>query len=295
MKKKYILLDVGGTEIKGCVSEEKEIENIQICSYQSYADQNQETIFKNLAEILDSLMTCNPDSETVGVGFAFPGPFDYTRGISLMQGLKKYDSIYGISIEKEIKTILPALRDAPFTFVHDVEAFALGENYYGAAKGGKRVFCLCIGTGAGSVFLENGRAVKKPYKKIPENGWIYSVPYRKTVIDDYLSVRGLAEISRQVLGIPEDGQKLAEMAQAGDQKALEVWHRFGKDFRDATVSFLDSFLPDTVIVGGQISKSFELFGEDFKKECNERQIRIFAEPETSVRTVQGLLAVMTEK
>lgn len=159
--KQYILLDVGGTEIKGGISDENGNLKGQIRSFHACADQDMQTIFVNFALILRELMDQNPGAETAGVGFAFPGPFDYGAGLSLMQGLSKYDSIFGVPIEPEIKNILPALADVPFTFLHDVEAFALGESFYGPARGWGRVLCVCIGTSAGSAFIENGRTVKE--------------------------------------------------------------------------------------------------------------------------------------
>ena len=31
-------------------------------------------------------------------GFAFPGPFDYERGISLIRGVRKFERIYGLDV-----------------------------------------------------------------------------------------------------------------------------------------------------------------------------------------------------
>ena len=47
---------------------------------------------------------------------AIPGPFDYENGISRMQGLNKYDAIYGIPLEREIKARVPELGSARFLF-----------------------------------------------------------------------------------------------------------------------------------------------------------------------------------
>ena len=54
------------------------------------------------------------DGSVVGVGMAIPGPFDYENGISRMQGLNKYDAIYGIPLEREIKARVPELGSARF-------------------------------------------------------------------------------------------------------------------------------------------------------------------------------------
>lgn len=286
---------MGGTEIKGGISDENGNLKGIIRSFHACADQDRQTVFVNFALILRELMDQDPGAETAGVGFAFPGPFDYGAGISLMQGLSKYDGIFGVPIEPEIKSILPALAGVPFTFHHDVEAFALGESFYGPARGCGRVFCVCIGTGAGSAFIENGKTVKEQRSGVAENGWIYSVPYRESVIDDYLSVRGLAQISRNILGYSEDGRRLSEMARTGSSEAADIWRLFGRDMRDALLPFLDGFRPDMAVIGGQIAKSFDLFGGEFRQECEKRKIQTVTEPETSARAMQGLLAVMTGK
>ncbi len=39
-----------------------------------------------------------------------------------------------------------------------------------------KILCVCIGTGAGSAFVENGKTVKTG-KGVPENGWIYQQPF----------------------------------------------------------------------------------------------------------------------
>lgn len=110
-----------------------------------------------------------------GIGMAFPGPFDYERGISLMQGLDKYDSIYGISIEEEMKKRTDFLQDTIFCFLHDVEAFALGESWFGEGREAGRLLCLCIGTGTGSAFIENKKVIKEKTEGVPDHGWIYNL------------------------------------------------------------------------------------------------------------------------
>lgn len=74
-----------------------------------------------------------------------------------MQGLDKYDAIYGMDIQKEIIRRLERKKKVgvvplKFLFLHDVEAFALGAGVFGPASGCEKIFCLCIGTGAGSAF-----------------------------------------------------------------------------------------------------------------------------------------------
>lgn len=154
-KKKYILLDVGGTEIKGSVSDRNGVRT-KIRKFPARAQKSTEKILDNFAKICRELMI-EADGSVVGVGMAIPGPFDYENGISRMQGLNKYDAIYGIPLESEIKARVPELGSARFLFLHDIEAFALGESWYGNCRDVDKILCVCIGTGAGSAFVENGK------------------------------------------------------------------------------------------------------------------------------------------
>lgn len=284
---RYLLLDVGGTEIKGCVSDASG-RKTRIRKFPAHAQKSAEKILDNLAGICRKLAG-ETDGMIRGVGMAIPGPFDYQKGISRMQGLNKYDSIYGIPLEPEIKARVPELKEAQFLFLHDIEAFALGESWYGTCCGAEKILCVCIGTGAGSAFIEHRKTIKTGIG-VPENGWIYRMPFREFILDDYLSVRGLERISLAVLGKVQSGRELSHLAKAGNMEAQEVWRRFGADAAEGLLPVLTAYRPDLLLLGGQISKSFRWFGTQLNAACEKRRIRIQIEPETSARAMDGLLS-----
>lgn len=283
----YLLLDVGGTEIKGCVSDASG-RKTKIRKFPSQAQKSAEKILDNFAGICHELAG-EAEGTIRGVGMAIPGPFDYERGISRMQGLNKYDAVYGIPLEPEIKARVPELREAQFLFLHDIEAFALGESWYGMCCEAEKIMCVCIGTGAGSAFIENRRTVKTG-NGVPENGWIYQIPFRESMLDDYLSVRGLERISIAVTGKAWSGKELSDLAKSGNMEAKEVWKRFGADAAEGLLPVLEAYQPDLLLMGGQISKSFPWFGAQLQTECEKREIRIQIEPETSACAMDGLLS-----
>ena len=170
-----------------------------------------------------------------------------------------------------------------------MEAFARGVYRFGMKKQQEKVLCLCIGTGAGSAFLENGEALKKKTEAVPENGWIYNSAFRDSILDDYLSVRGLKRLSREIMGEEMDGKRLSELCSEKNPGALKVYREFGKILYEGILPFLDSFKPQALILGGQIIKSFPYFGEKLEKACKERSITLIMEENTSLRAMQGLL------
>ena len=83
-------------------------------------------------------------------GFAFPGPFDYERGISLIRGVRKFERIYGLDVAATLYPLLRECGTEEFRYVNDAAAFALGE---------------CLGGGADDAERASGRA------SWPAAGW----------------------------------------------------------------------------------------------------------------------------
>lgn len=294
----YVLMDVGGTQIKAQACREPAVSPSGITAFEAKSGGERSEIFRNFAEIIRSLLEGLPEGERrlSGIGMAFPGPFDYKNGVSLMRGLGKYDAIYGCDIRREIGRLLPRpiAEDVPFVFLHDVEAFAVGETRYGSAAKSRRAMHLCIGTGAGSAFTEDGTVLREPMENVPENGWIYHTPFRGGIIDDYVSVRGLAKISARFFENAPDGAELSRLCEEGDPRALAVFAEFGQVVCEALAPFLRSFRPDTLVLGGQISKSYRRFGRALDELCRELGIRIAVSRDTSESVLKGLRSVLTE-
>ncbi len=294
-ERRYILLDVGGTGVKGAYTEH----DGTIAGYREFpsgSDRDGKGVFDHFAEILTELSRNYGSGSLSGIGFAFPGPFDYENGISLMKGIGKYDRIYGMSFPKELEKRIPSLSQVRMLFLHDIEAFGIGCVAGGIVPARGRTLCLCIGTGAGSCFLVNGRPVKpgtipggeKDTTGIPANGWIYNTPFKDSIIDDYLSERGLETLALSVTGRRMTGKELASAAAGGSRKARDVFDAFGENLALAMEPFLSSFRPQTVVMGGKIAESFPFFGSSFEKICRERGVQIRMENKTSIRAMQGL-------
>lgn len=295
MEKVYILMDVGGTQIKGSVADRNgRILGEPICA-PSHSRERGQIVFDGFAAFIQGLLAGVRGKEAAGVAMAFPGPFDYEKGISLMRGLNKYEGIFGMSIEEELKRRVPEIKNADFCFLHDVQAFALGESWFGEVRNVDKILCLCIGTGTGSAFVENREVLKNKGRGVPADGWIFDTPFRESIIDDYLSVRGLAALSRKILGTEASGSELYAQCRENHSGALLVYREFGEILRDAVTPFLNEFKPQAVVMGGQISKSFSYFGRAFRTECGKRNIRVCMEPETSLRAMQGLLLEMRRR
>lgn len=292
--KSYILLDVGGTEIKsGVISEQGrligEIERVP-----ANAKAGKEDIAERFAGILKrhAQAVQRAGMELAAVGMAFPGPFDYDNGVCLMQEQDKFQALYGANIRQLLMNV-PGCVDifghTPFFFQNDVSSFALGEYAMGHAQGVERVLCLCIGTGAGSAFLQNGKLMTQESDGVPANGWIYPFSFMGRTVDDVLSARGLKRLAQQH-GFPAetDGAALYASAMAQDARALLVWATFGQHIAQGLLPFVERFRPQMLLMGGQITKSRRFFLDALKKELANPDIEIACAEDTTVSTLQGL-------
>lgn len=292
----WFCLDVGGTAVKAGLLREKGEPLEGMASFPARAQGDKEEILENFAEMLREL-AYRADSllgpgmwKAEGIGLAFPGPFDYERGIPLLKGLDKYDSLYGIPLGRELSRRMAGfpgnLPEAPMLFCNDVQAFALGEEL--ELPPISRGLYVCIGTGCGSAFLENGGPPAEGTPGVPEHGWIYPLPFLSGTLDDYLSKRGFLRLAEEICGRPMEGKEASLLAASGEERALLCFGRFGERLRDGLIPVLDAYHPEALVLGGQLMKSASLFLEPLETACQKRGILLKISTETSQSAAKGL-------
>lgn len=288
MKQFLLCMDVGGTEIKAApVSSDGKI-SAPISRFPSNAHMPKDLLLEHLGDIFRRFMNEYPDIQ--GIRLAFPGPFDYENGISLMKNLDKYEALYGFELKPFISKAA-GIAENNIMFCNDVTAFALGESYFGAAVGAQKAMFICIGTGCGSAFCVSGRPVGSEFSGVPENGYVYDSPFLDSCVDDYISKRGIMALTSERLGTALDGKALSLRAKGGDKAAQSCFNVFGERLRDAMLLFLDGFCPDCLCLGGQITKSADMFLAPLDKACKARKIKLCITAETSDRALQGLTVI----
>ncbi len=272
-----ILMDVGGTGIKGTACMRGGTPE-PLREFPASADLPAEELIRHFARIIQSL---SAGRQIGALAMAFPGPFDYERGIPLMRGLAKYESLFGIRLTDAWEAM--DIHPQKWYFINDISAYALG--VAGTLPQSHRALTVCLGTGAGSAFLIDGKLCSDKREGIPENGWIYALPYGETVIDDYLSDRGIRRLSMQYLG-----RELSPRELNADEPAYDaVWDAFGRQAAEALGGVFHAFRPTDLVLGGKIALAFERFGGRLRDVCVREGIRLWLRPETSLWTVRGLV------
>ena len=285
MQEVYLCLDVGGTEIKAAPLDDRGNMLAEIRHFPAMAGADKETLLSNFARIFREI--CPADAAAAEIDVAFPGPFDYENGICLLQGLDKYNALYGCNLRRAFAAVA-GLPEQRIQFINDAAAFALGELTFGCARQAHKTLFAVVGTGCGSAFGMDGSLADEATPGVPPHGYFYDAPFLNSCVDDYISRRGLERLTAERLGTPLDGRALATRVAAGDEKAAKCFLEFGMRLRDALRPQLDAFNPDMICLGGQIMGSSPMFLPPLESLCREKNIRLTVTRDTSLRTMQGL-------
>jgi glucokinase len=207
-----------------------------------------------------------------GLAVALPGPFDFATGVAWYRGVEKFDSLYGHDLGKSLREQLELDR---VVFLNDAEAFSVGEWTAGELRGLDRCVGVTIGTGIGTGFLDDGRAVRTG-DTVPPGGELYKVSHEGRPLEDWISARAILRLyfdrlyfdrsHFDRLGAEEDGigvKEIADRARAGEAVALEVLlDAFGVLSR-VLVPWLSRFGASKVVLGGSISGAFDIVSSVF--------------------------------
>ncbi|MGA7341320.1 MAG: ROK family protein [Terracidiphilus sp.] len=191
---------------------------------------------------------------TRGIGVAMPGPFDYEHGISLLQ--HKYASLYRMDLRRELGNRF-GIAESTIVFLNDAQAFLLGECHAGAAKNLRRCIGLTLGTGVGSAFSMDGDIVENG-PAVPPGGEIYCLPWTGGTVEDTISTRAIQKRYRELSGESRTVKEICMAAQHDCNAALAM-REFGGSLGLVVQDLCMAFRPDAIVLGGEISRSADLF------------------------------------
>ena len=197
---------------------------------------------------------------------AFPGPFDYERGVGSFEGVGKFGSLAGLDLRRELGERL----EAEVRFVDDADAYIMGEWSAGAARGHDRVIGVTLGTGVGAAFLVDGRP-QSGGPGVPAGGNLYPELYLGRPIEDTVSTRALlASYDQHGVSVRE----VFERARAGEASALSVVTSTMEHLGRFAAPFIADFGATVFVVGGSISRSWDLIEPALRRGLGETQVAI---------------------
>jgi glucokinase len=246
------VLEIGGTHVTAAIVDVRAQEVLHQERTPIDADAPTELVLDSLATAALSL----PWQRPARWGIAIPGPFDYSAGVGLFDGVAKFGSLNGVDVNRELARRLPGLA-SDFVFVNDADAFAIGEWWRLPRRPPRAVF-LTLGTGIGSCFLSAGVPVHGPQDGAPPHGDVYLLQWADRPLEDTVSRRALIAAYRETSGLEIDVADIAQRAREGDDEARKVFDAAFDALGRCLAPALTAFRADVVLIGGSIANSWDL-------------------------------------
>lgn len=229
-----LLLDVGGTFIKCSDGRSVPVDSAG----------SRESIVASLREAALG----GPGGAPSRLALAVPGPFDYRKGIFLMK--HKFAAVYG----SDLRSLLGLPQETEIRYLHDVVAVLLGVMQDNPGN----VALITIGTGLGFACSLGGKILLDQLGSPARS--LYNKPCRGGILEDLVSKRGINNAYERLTGVAGvNPLNVSLKARAGDPDAVKVYSDLGSILGEEIAPILNELEIEALLLGGQISKSFDLF------------------------------------
>jgi len=245
----YIGVDIGGSHITAAhiSAADFKIVSGSLVRERVASMESADIIIKAWVDALAPLIISSPE-ETIRIGIAMPGPFDYEKGISLMKGTKKYDSLYEMNVLEILAEKLGIPQDH-ILFRNDAESFLHGELASGAVAGERRAIGITLGTGLGSASNCSGKTLDADRAFIP---------FKNSVAEEYISTRWFSGRYQELTG--KEVKNVESVLDSGDEQIIaQLFEEFGQNLALFLNDFIAEEKPDVIVIGGNIAKTWDHF------------------------------------
>lgn len=260
-------IDVGGTSVKcglfltdGTLIEKWEIP--------TRTENNGSEILPDVAKTIQAKIDERgiEKDKVDGVGIGIPGPVnehgEVPCAVNLYWGFK--------AVSRELSELTGLAAQAG----NDANVAALGEAWKGAAAGAKNVVMVTLGTGVGGGIIVDGKIVSGHHGAGGEVGHA-NINHNETescncgnkgCLEQVASATGIVRVAKQELAASSDESvlrnngKLSAKAvldafKDGDAAAVRIMNKVGEELGGALAIFAAVIDPETIVVGGGVSKA----------------------------------------
>lgn len=239
------LIDIGGTSIKFACQGEEGL--VGLTSSKTPA---------NLADFYEILTNqinkYKEEYQITGVGISSPGTVDAKTGI--IGGASAIPYIHNFEIVKKLEELF----ELPVAIENDANCAALAEAATGAAEGKENVVFLVLGSGVGGAVIINGKIYHGSHLLGGEFG--YMLEDEKHIFSNVGTITGTADAYNELVNPtdPISGEKLYDLATAGDQLATKYVSKMLFTLAKNIFNLQYSIDPDVFVIGGGISNNQHL-------------------------------------
>ena len=287
-------IDLGGTNIAAGAMPTDGTREIAMRMVATRSQEGAEAVVDRIAALVEDVIaqtsaeTGAQRSDFLGVGIGSPGPLDRARGVVIVTPNLGWRD-FPLRDEVSRRVNLPATLD------NDANCATLGEWWCGAAKGGRNVVGLTIGTGIGGGLILDGKLYHGASDAAGEIGHttIDSTGRRCKCgnygcLEAYASGTAIAVRAREVLEGDEESMMLAmvegdlsrltaqtvfEASKKGDAVALEVVRDTAHFLGVGISNLINIFNPDTFVIAGGVTQAGDLLFDPLRAEVRRRAFK----------------------
>ena len=301
-------VDLGGTNIVAGAMTVDGTRHLNIRSIPTNASLGDEGVADRMVTLVEGVIldtmreTGVQRSDFVGVGVGAPGPLDREKGIVLVAPNLGWQNF-------PLRDRMHDRLAMPTTLDNDANCATFGEWWQGAARGGRNVVGLTIGTGIGGGLILNGMlyhgasdmAGEIGHTTIDLNGR-HCKCGNYGCLEAYASASAIATRAREVL-VREEGesvipamvhgrfeditaQTVYDAAKAGDAVANEIVRDTARYLGAGVANLLNIFNPDTVVIAGGVTAAGDALFVPLRSEVRRRA---FGPAVRAVKIVPGTL------
>ena len=292
-REQYIIgVDLGGTNIVAGAMTADGSRHLAMRSIPTNAFIGDEGVAERIVGLVEGVILDSMEQadctrrDFIGIGVGAPGPLDRERGIVLVApnlGWKDFPLAQRIQSRLHL----------PTTLDNDANCATFGEWWQGAARGGRNVVGLTIGTGIGGGLILDGAlyhgasdmAGEIGHTTIDLNGR-HCKCGNYGCLEAYASAPAIATRAREVL-VREEGESaipamvngqfenitaqiVYDAATAGDPIANEIVRDTARYLGVGVANLLNIFNPDTVVIAGGVTAAGDALFVPLRAEVRRR-------------------------
>ncbi|BBJ28836.1 ROK family protein [Athalassotoga saccharophila] len=275
---KVLGIDLGGTKVAmGVVDENGNISKKKVIDTKT--EEGFESVTQRIAQAIKEIN----DKEIKMIGIGSPGSIDHENGVV------RFSPNFPGWINVPLASAISSKVGLRVVVENDANAFAVGEKWFGVAKGYKNVLGLTLGTGVGGGIIcddkvfrgSTGIGAELGHVVVEPNGYLCGCG-NHGCLETIASATGISRLAREWKERYPDtiikefsAKEVMDAAKKGDPLGVKVFERVTDALGIAIGSFVHIFNPEIIVIGGGVSRAGQFLLDGIEKKTHENVMRSF--------------------
>lgn len=291
MEKLVLAVDLGGTNFRAAAIDATG-NILKRLRKSSQGDRGKQPVWERVHAVMELLYRDFPRGRIKAIGLAVAGAIDIHAGI--ITQCPNIAALEGFPLREKLRS--GSLAHLPLVLENDANAAAMGEKWKGAGAGCRDLVCLTLGTGIGGGIIVDHHLVHGADGMAGELGHMTVKPRgprcgcgNRGCLEALASATAIRrEAIAAARAHPEsalnrscggdlaaiDAEMVYHAAKKGDAVAQRVYQVMGTHLGIGIASLINAFNPEAVIIGGGVSKAWELFMPQVRREVQRRAFSV---------------------